>query len=251
MSIPLFSVCMPVYNGMPYLVDQLESIRNQTIADLEVIIVDDFSNDSSVEYIRGILAIDPRVLLIQHSSNLGVLKALETAISYAKSQWIFLADQDDLWRIDKAERFIHHIRKCNDITLVASNAYVISQYGEDYQRTRLFYSSPPVLTFMNTVIKNRHVGALLAVQKQFLINYCLPFPLGSGYHDQWIALCCYATCSKYHFIDLPLVTYRRHIACLTGKNNKTNLFTMLKSRTCLLINLLIRIMLALYTNMRT
>lgn len=90
----LISVIMPVYNGEKYLSQALNSIRHQTYSNLEIIVVDDGSTDSSYKICKEMVEQDPRIKLI-HQDNNGVASARNTGLSAATGDYIVWVDSDD------------------------------------------------------------------------------------------------------------------------------------------------------------
>lgn len=90
----LVSVIMPVYNGEKYLSQALNSICNQTYNNLEIIVIDDGSTDSSYEICKNIAEQDSRIKLI-HQKNKGVASARNVGLAVAKGDYIAWVDSDD------------------------------------------------------------------------------------------------------------------------------------------------------------
>lgn len=90
----MFSIIIPAYNVQTYILECLDSIKNQTISDYEVIIVDDGSTDDTGticdEYIKN----DAR-FHVYHKKNEGVSKARNTGVDYAKGEYLLFMDGDD------------------------------------------------------------------------------------------------------------------------------------------------------------
>lgn len=95
MPVPLVSVVMPVHNGGRYLDAAIDSIRAQSLTELELILIDDGSTDGSGERMQAHAAADPRlsVLRIPHS---GVATALNTGLAAARAPLIARMDADDI-----------------------------------------------------------------------------------------------------------------------------------------------------------
>lgn len=93
---PTFSVVMPLYNNVGYVVDAVRSVLAQTFSDLELIVVDDGSTDGGID-ILGSLD-DPRLKLV-HQSNAGVSVARNKGIVLATGTHITFLDADDLWSV--------------------------------------------------------------------------------------------------------------------------------------------------------
>lgn len=94
------SVVMPVYNGETYLELAIRSVLNQTVSDLELIIVDDGSNDGSAAILDRLAAEDGRIRIDQHSTNQGHHVASNRALDLATGEFIARHDQDDILMAD-------------------------------------------------------------------------------------------------------------------------------------------------------
>jgi len=88
------SVILPVYNGIDYLRQSVESVLNQTYFDFELIIVDDCSTDGSYEYLASIT--DPRIKLTRNKKNQGLFPNLNFLIGQSSAPLIKLWAQDDV-----------------------------------------------------------------------------------------------------------------------------------------------------------
>lgn len=94
--VPAVSAVIPVYNPGPHLVRALRSVLDQTMSDLEVIVVD----DGGAEDVGWVESVDPRVRLVRQS-NVGVSAARNRGVLEARSDWVAFCDQDDEWLPDK------------------------------------------------------------------------------------------------------------------------------------------------------
>ena len=92
---PVVSVLLPVRDAAPYLPQCIESLRVQTLADFEVLAVDDGSRDGSTEILAAWAAEDPRVTVIGQPP-LGIVTALETARAHARGAYLARMDADDI-----------------------------------------------------------------------------------------------------------------------------------------------------------
>lgn len=100
---PKISVLMPVYNVRNYLATAIESVLNQTLHDIELICVDDASTDGSAEILREYAAKDPRVKLVFHKKNSGLVAARRSATNLAEGDYIMLLDSDDEYLPDACQ----------------------------------------------------------------------------------------------------------------------------------------------------
>lgn len=89
------SIIVPIYNVAPYLPACLDSIIHQTYLNLEIILVDDGSTDSSNKICEQYKTVDPRIQVI-HQKNQGVSTARNAGLALAAGHYITFADADDL-----------------------------------------------------------------------------------------------------------------------------------------------------------
>ena len=92
---PKLSVIIPVYNGAEYLRYSLQSVRKQKFKDIEIIIVDDNSNDDSLKIINRYIEKDQRIKLIENYENRRILFSKSFAALNSKGKYIIEIDQDD------------------------------------------------------------------------------------------------------------------------------------------------------------
>ena len=94
---PLISIIIPVYNGENYLIRSLLSIEAQSFKNIEIIYVDDFSNDNSILLIKNFQLIDSRIKLFINKENKGTLYTKSFGVSKSKGKYILVMDQDDIY----------------------------------------------------------------------------------------------------------------------------------------------------------
>lgn len=95
------SVILPVFNGKNTILETIKSVLSQTITDLELIIINDGSTDSTLHEIEQID--DPRIQVLSFE-NAGVATSRNRGISQAKGEFLTFIDADDLWVTDKLEK---------------------------------------------------------------------------------------------------------------------------------------------------
>ncbi len=95
---PFFSVIIPTYNRKSLLTKAVDSVREQTYPDWELIIIDDGSNDGTGQLIANYN--DSRIRYT-HQSNQGVSKARNEGLKQAQGKYICFLDSDDWWNKDK------------------------------------------------------------------------------------------------------------------------------------------------------
>lgn len=109
----LVSVIMPAYNAEKTILQSINSVINQTYTNWELIIVDDGSNDESLEIIKNVKEKDKRINFYQNKKNLGVSETRNKGITKSKGNLIAFLDSDDLWVHTKLEIQINKMKKLN------------------------------------------------------------------------------------------------------------------------------------------
>jgi glycosyltransferase involved in cell wall biosynthesis len=118
----LVTVYIPTYNRLQLLRRAVDSVLNQTYRNIELIIVDDNSNDGTKEYLKALAERDHRVIFKINSSNLGASASRNAAISAARGEFITGLDDDDYFSEQRVEDFIQfwHRRKPGTVALFSS-----------------------------------------------------------------------------------------------------------------------------------
>lgn len=114
--IMLFSIIVPVYNVEEYLERCIESLINQTMRDIEIILVDDGSPDRCPEICEAYARKDNRIRVL-HKSNGGLSDARNAGIHIANGDYIFFVDSDDYIELDACERFAKYTELGCDILI--------------------------------------------------------------------------------------------------------------------------------------
>lgn len=230
----MISVCIPTYNGEKFIRKQLETILDQLNETDEVIISDDSSNDNTIGIIKSFK--DKRIRLIENCKFKSPIFNLQNALIHAKGDYIFLADQDDVWLPGKVEAMTQYLQHYNivvsDCTLIDSDGNVVAE--------SFFVINHSKKGFIHNFIKNSYLGCCIAFRKEML-RYYLPFPDTIAMHDIWIGLLS-EIFGKPHFISDKFVLYRRHDANLTfsGKRSQYSLLYRIKYRFVFLCLILLR-----------
>lgn len=96
MNQPLVSIMIPAYNAEKWLADCLQSALGQSVADIEVIAVDDGSTDGSLAILRAFADKDPRLKLLVNEKNCGLPAARNRGIDSSTGRWLAFIDADDM-----------------------------------------------------------------------------------------------------------------------------------------------------------
>ena len=124
--IPSMSVVVPAYNVAATLQETLISISNQTFQNIEIIVVDDGSTDTTPEILKNY--IDPRMRVIRQK-NRGLAGARNTGIHYSKAKYIAFCDSDDVWEAEKLERHFNHLEADGNVGISFAGSSLINENG--------------------------------------------------------------------------------------------------------------------------
>ncbi len=100
----LISIITPAWKAESFIAETIDSVRQQTYQNWEMIIVDDCSPDGTSAVITDLAKADPRIHLIRHQNNGGPAAARNTGVAAANGRWIAMLDSDDKWLPDKLEK---------------------------------------------------------------------------------------------------------------------------------------------------
>ena len=213
----MISVSLTTYNGSSYITEQIESIMNQTIKVDEIVICDDCSTDETISILYSYSNKYSNLFkIIQNNKQLGCAKNFEKAIANTSGDFIFIADQDDVWKEDKVEKMIGLLSSANvkgcfsDSSIVDSN---LESLGISHLQVRgfskaLFDSSKRkslLHLFLKRVPPAAHDMAITSDVKSII----LPFPNLPNCHDTWIGLCL-AAINGWICTNEELTFFRQH-----------------------------------------
>ena len=137
----MISIITTSYNYGEYISETIKSIQAQSYSDWELIIVDDSSEDNSVEIIKSFCK-DKRIKLICHDKNKGLTQSVKTGLKYAKGEWIAFLESDDLWRENTLEERVRAIKNNPQVGIIFND---VEEFGDDNT----------ILAVKNNLDKNR------------------------------------------------------------------------------------------------
>ena len=106
MVTPLLTVIMPSYNAARFITESIDSVIGQTLADWELIVIDDASTDGTRRVVADYQRRDRRIRLISLETNRGAAHARNKGLDQARGEIIAFIDSDDIWLPEKAGRQI-------------------------------------------------------------------------------------------------------------------------------------------------
>ena len=94
---PKISIVITVYNGEAFLKSALLSIQNQDFKDIEIVMVDDCSQDNSVNLIKELMKTEPRIVLYKNKENKGALYTKSKGVMHSRGKYVMILDEDDIY----------------------------------------------------------------------------------------------------------------------------------------------------------
>jgi len=231
-----YSVCIATYNGVAFLEEQLDSILSEFDSSedkYEIIIVDDFSSDNTVDLIKSYNNKNIKIFL--NDRNMGHVKSFERSLKESTGDYIFLSDQDDIWVPGRVKLMVDELSKSNCEILFSGFSY-IDKSGVQSTLNGNAYAIPPLNSSFTNILsiilgKADYWGCTALLTKSSL-DSILPFDQSVEAHDHWIATVGIVE-GKVHSISEATLLHRIHGKNVTSTKNRT-LLKKLKTRFIML-----------------
>ncbi len=197
---------MATYRGAAYVAEQIESILIQLGPNDELIIIDDASPDGTVGEIRKFA--DSRMTLLEAPQNQGYVKSFEQAVLASRGEFVFLADQDDVWIPGRLGLMLDALQ---GHSVVATNFDVLGGGSRgNVPELKSGDSNHFLRNIFGTVVGYRpYYGCGMAMTRQQAEIFVPVPPYLKESHDLWLALCGNVAKSMVH-LDEPTLLRRLH-----------------------------------------
>lgn len=126
-TMPKISVILPVYNAEAFIADAVNSILTQSVQDFELILIDDASSDRTSELLAGMS--DPRIRLVRHDTNRGLVASLNEGLLLARGNFIARMDHDDIALPDRFARQLAFLERHHSIGVIGTGYRLIDSEG--------------------------------------------------------------------------------------------------------------------------
>lgn len=210
-------ILLSTYNGERFLIEQLNSIKNQSHSNISLLIRDDGSTDNTVEIIKKYIELntDFNIRLIE-GDNLGVIGSFMELVNLSDDtcDYYGFSDQDDVWFKNKVEKGINSLEKKSEC-LIYSSAFI----PVDKDLKEVSYKKPNFKpSFYNSLIENIATGCTIIFSKEMkeLVE-------GRDYskaaiHDWWFYIVS-TSLGEICYDETPLMYYRQHDGNTIGAKN--------------------------------
>lgn len=228
------SVVMAVYDGKKYFAEQLKSICGQSKCVDEIIIVDDCSNEKIDNILSNItLNSKSHIRYFENRKNIGYAQTFFKALALSEGDYIFFADQDDIWEYKKVELMVSELEKNKDILCLSSLNTIINANGKIMKVEKKYSGGRSRKIRYEEVLNQKCLrpGMSLVIHKK-LKEKVISFNLMQlKQHDRFIELIA-AVNNGFYILNEPLTRYRIHESNTSGLNLTMRLRSDFEGRIC-------------------
>lgn len=233
----LITVALAACNGEKYLNEQIQSILTQSCRNLELVVVDDASDDRSFEVASEAARKDARVKVFQNASRLGVKMNFMKALSLAKGDYVAFSDQDDVWKPQKLEILKGLLDREKDSRLAYSDLEVCDEALRPVMPS--FWRMSGIRprkgrSGAKTILRNLAPGCSMLLRKELAGEMMRVSPESGFMHDH-LAFVLASMNGGTAFTPEALVKYRQHASNMIGAKegaayDETDFFTESRQR---------------------
>jgi glycosyltransferase involved in cell wall biosynthesis len=225
---PLISVVIPTYNHAAFLKEAIDSVLSQTYSNYEIVIVNNFSEDNTIEVVEGYQ--NPSIHLYNFSNNGVIAASRNYGIKQAKGEFIALLDSDDIWLPQKLEKQLAMFNKYSELLLVSTNMSTFPGGKHNYLKLK----HDTNLSFKKLLVskENPVLNSSVMIKKN-VIDYVGLLDENSGIravedYDYWLRILRYKDNSGLIIME-DLLKYRMHHSNISNySSDYTVLYEKLK-----------------------
>lgn len=180
----LVSVITPVFNSEKYISKTIESVMNQTYKNIQLVLVDDQSSDSSADIIKEYQTRFDNIVYYLQPTNLGAGAARNKALELAEGQYVAFLDSDDMWDAEKVEKQISLMMAKN--TPFSYTAIEMVDDSDTVIKSKRSLSEKCTYKYLlhNTIIATSSV----IVDRKVLGDFRMPLRRGGQDYATWLML---------------------------------------------------------------
>lgn len=215
---PTISVIIPTYNRANYLKNSIQSVISQTIKDIEIIIINNYSTDTTLDVISSFD--DQRIKIINFKNGGVIARSRNQGMVQSTGKYITFLDDDDIWCPYKLELQINYMESHPDFGAVYSNAIIIDE--EDNKKGFLLdrSSAKDGHIFQHLLGGNFITILTVLMRRELLESIGLfneePSLIAAEDYEYWMRI---ALKFEFGYIDKPLAFYRIHSTSMSKRNS--------------------------------
>jgi teichuronic acid biosynthesis glycosyltransferase TuaG len=215
----LVSILMPAYNADKYIAESIQSVMAQTLADWELIVVDDGSTDNTAEVVNAFVSADTRIkYFYQPNGRLG--KARNTAFRYSTAGLIAFLDSDDLWLPEKLELQVAALNE-QGADVVYTDGFIFSgdDVADESTTFPIVFGRHDGADMFDWLLVRNRIAVLSVMLRREALGRAGPFEERPSFHgsedyDLWLRLAKQG--AVFYGMGERLVRYRRHAGAMTN-----------------------------------
>ncbi len=212
---PKVSVIVPIYNVEKYLKKCLETLVNQTLQDIEIILVNDGSTDNSSEISKKYQNMYPQKIVYLEKENGGLSDARNFGIAYAKGEYIAFLDSDDYAEYTTYEE-MYEIAKKENSDMVECDFYWEYPNKRKTDIGVIYNNKKEMLEKVRVVAWNK------LIKKEILVETQIQFPKGYRYEDIEFTYKLIPYLNKVSFLKKPCIHYIQRQNSIANSQNERN-----------------------------
>jgi teichuronic acid biosynthesis glycosyltransferase TuaG len=215
----LVSVVMPAYNCEKYIVEAIKSVLAQTYENWELLVLDDWSKDNTLQIIKQFSQKDSRIKVIPNGKNMGVSATRNRGIEFASGDWIAFLDSDDMWKPSKLEKQLKVADK-NSAEFIFTGVSYINEKSEPFKGT---FEVPEKVTYKKLRYQNVISCSSVLVKKKYFENIKMEKDEMHEDYAVWLRILKLGVIA--YGVNEPLLIYRILRNSKSGNKMKTVLMT--------------------------
>jgi glycosyltransferase involved in cell wall biosynthesis len=207
----LISIILPTHNGSAYIAQSIESCLNQSYGNVELIVVNDASEDNTKDIISSYE--DPRIFYLENDRNMGLANSLNKGFSRSKGDFLTWTSDDNYYTPDALLRMLSKLKEASSVNFVYANYYRINEIGKIIGKVSVKKSL--------NLLRNNCVGPCFLFKRivySRIGEFDPTFFLAEDY-EYWLRV---LKRFKMKNMNDYLYFYRSHSDSLTSKNNPGN-----------------------------
>lgn len=203
---PKVSIIMNCFNGEEFLKEALNSVKDQTFTDYEIIFVDNCSTDNSAEIA---LSFGKKLKYFKTQANLCLGKARNFALERCTGEYIAFLDCDDMWKSEKLEKQVAILDLKNNIAMTMTNYDIINMQNNS-TKLALSLKKSLLLSIQELAVDYAYEFSSYLIRASVLRRNCLIFDSSLSYATDYDLFLRMSLFGKAYYLNESLAYYRIH-----------------------------------------
>jgi glycosyltransferase involved in cell wall biosynthesis len=209
---PAVSVVMAVYNAQDFLAEAIESVLDQTLADFELLVVDDASTDGSPAIVERYARADRRIRAFRLARNGGTAHARNAALAHARAPFVAICDDDDRQLPERLATQVRYLEAHPRHVMVGCK---IRPFGDVDGAPLAWLPGGDALARPHVLFQALYIDSASLFRRDLACVHGLRYPAGPVWED-WVFQALALRVGEIHVLPEILLDYRRHAAQQTS-----------------------------------